>query len=62
MSIAKTLQVGDVRSLEFRGTANNVFNTVQYSSVDSLLGSRTFGEVLSTAPQRQITFFARYRF
>ncbi len=62
MTGAKTVSLGDVRSLELRAIATNVFNTVQYASVDSLLGSRTFGAVLSAAPQRRITFSARYRF
>jgi hypothetical protein len=43
-------------------TANNVFNTVQYSGIDTTLNSRTFGQVTSAAPMRRITFMARYRF
>ena len=31
MSLSKTMQLGDTRSMEIRATANNVFNTVQYS-------------------------------
>jgi len=32
MSLSKTMQLGDTRSMEFRGTASNVFNTVQYTA------------------------------
>ena len=32
------MQLGDTRSMEFRATANNVFNTVQYSGVDTNAG------------------------
>ena len=31
MSLSKTMQLGETRSFEIRATANNVFNTVQYS-------------------------------
>jgi hypothetical protein len=41
---------------------NNVFNTVQYSGVDSTLGSGTYGEVISTAAMRSFTFRGQYRF
>ena len=37
MSLSKTMQLGDTRSFEVRATADNVFNTVQYSGVDTTL-------------------------
>jgi len=61
-SLAKTVSLGETRSFEARITANNVFNTVQYSGIDTSLNSRTFGQVTSTAPMRRINFMARYRF
>jgi hypothetical protein len=62
MSLSKTAQLGDTRSLEVRATANNVFNTVQYSGVDTNVQSPTFGEVTSAAQMRAFTFIARFRF
>jgi hypothetical protein len=63
MSLSKTAQLGDTRSLEVRATANNVFNTVQYSGVDTNVTSPTFGEVTGAAtPMRQFNFVARFRF
>jgi trimeric autotransporter adhesin len=62
MSLSKTMQLGETRSMEFRATANNVFNTVQYSSVDTNVASPTFGQVLGTASMRQFNFLARFRF
>lgn len=62
MSLSKTEQLGDTRSLEIRATANNVFNTVQYSGVDTNVQSPTFGEVTSAAAMRSFTFLARFRF
>jgi hypothetical protein len=62
MSLSKTAQLGDTRSLEVRATANNVFNTVQYSGVDTNAASPTFSEVTSAAGMRSFTFLARFRF
>jgi hypothetical protein len=62
MSLSKTLHFGSTRSLELRGTADNVFNTVQYSTVNSSIGSLTAGQVTSAATMRQINFLARFRF
>jgi hypothetical protein len=62
MSASKSLRFGDTKTFEMRATADNVFNTVQYSGVDSTLGSGTYGQVTSTAPMRSFTFMGRYRF
>lgn len=69
MSLSKTVQLGDTRSFEFRATANNVFNTVQYSGVSTALPSSadagyssTFGQVISAAPMRSFQFTGRFRF
>jgi hypothetical protein len=61
-SLSRTVSLGELRSFEARVTATNVFNTVQYSGIDSTLNSRTFGQVTSAAAMRQFTFIARYRF
>jgi len=61
-SLSKSIRFGDMRSLEMRATANNVFNTVQYAGVDTTLGSATYGQVTSAASMRSFTFLARYRF
>jgi hypothetical protein len=62
MSLSKTQAMGDTRSLEIRATANNVFNTVQYSGVDTNVQSPTFGEVTSAAGMRSFAFRAQFRF
>jgi len=62
MSLSKTEQLGDTRSFEVRATASNVFNTVQYSGVDTNRASPTFGEVTSASQMRAFTFLARFRF
>ncbi len=62
MSLSKTVQLGETRSMEFRATANNVFNTVQYSGVDTSVDSLTFGQVTSAGTMRAFNFMARFRF
>jgi len=62
MSLSKTMQMGDTRSMELRATANNVFNTVQYAGVDTNMASPTFGQVLSAAAMRSFQFNASFRF
>jgi hypothetical protein len=62
MSIAKTMQLGDTRSMEIRATANNVFNTVQYTGVGTSLTSPTAGQVTSVGTMRNFNFTARFRF
>ena len=60
--ISRTLALGDTRSFEARVQANNVFNTIQYSGINTTLNSPTFGQVSSVASTRTLTFVARYRF
>jgi hypothetical protein len=62
MSLSKDIQMGDTRSFEMRATATNVFNTVQYSSVDTTIDSNTAGYVTSVKSMRQFNFMARFRF
>jgi trimeric autotransporter adhesin len=61
-SLSRTLQLGSTRSFETRLQANNVFNTIQYSGINTTLNSPTFGQVSSVASTRSLTFIARYRF
>jgi hypothetical protein len=62
MSLSKTISLNNTRSMEVRATAENVFNTVQYSGVDTNVSSTTFGQVTSTASMRAFSFMARFRF
>ena len=62
MSLSKTMQLGDTRSMEIRATINNVFNTVQYSGVDTNVASPSFGQVTSAGSMRSFQFTARFRF
>jgi hypothetical protein len=62
MSLSKTMQLGETRSMEFRATASNVFNTVQYSGVGTSLTSPTAGQVTSAGAMRSFQFTGRFRF
>jgi hypothetical protein len=62
MSMAKTFPFKGNKSLEFRLTANNVFNHPNYALVDTNLNSPTFGQVTSVGTMRQMLFSSRFRF
>jgi hypothetical protein len=61
-SLSRTFALGETRSLEARVTASNPFNTVQYSRIDVVQNSPTFGSVQTAAQMRTIQVQARYRF
>jgi hypothetical protein len=62
MALSKTMQLGETRSMEIRATIYNVFNTVQYTGVNTTVGTPTFGQVSSVGQMRQFQFMARFRF
>lgn len=62
MAFSKYVSFGGAKSVEFRATANNIFNLVQYNSVNTALDSPTAGRVSSAAAMRNIVIIARYRF
>ncbi len=62
MSLSKTFQFRDTKSFEVRMVANNAFNIVQYSGVNTQFDSTAVGQVTSARQMRTITFLARYRF
>jgi hypothetical protein len=62
MSLNKTIQIKEYRSLDLRITANNVFNYVNFSSLGTTVNSTTFGEVTGAGNMRRVTVQARFRF
>ena len=62
MGLNKTIQIKESRALELRISANNVFNTVRFTSINSVVNSFTFGEVTGTGGMRRVTMTARFRF
>ena len=62
MAFTKVIPLRESRLLEFRAQATNVFNIPNYSAIDSVVNSPTFGRVTSVGAMRQITMSARFRF
>ncbi|HEY6274431.1 MAG TPA: TonB-dependent receptor [Terriglobales bacterium] len=62
MALSKTIQIREMQSLELRLTANNVFNHANFTSIDTTLGSPTFGQVVAAGAMRTTQVTARYRF
>jgi len=62
MSLNRTIQVKESRALDLRISANNVFNTVRFTSINTVVNSFTYGEVTGTGGMRRVTMTARFRF
>jgi trimeric autotransporter adhesin len=62
MAFTKIFPLKESRVLEFRASASNVFNIPQYSSIDSVVNSPTFGRVTAVGVMRAIQLTARFRF
>ena len=62
MSLNKTIQIKEFRELDLRVSANNVFNNVHFTSINTVVNSFTFGEVTGTGNMRRVTMTARFRF
>jgi outer membrane receptor protein involved in Fe transport len=62
MSVSKTLLAKDTRALELRISANNVFNHPEYTSIGTIVGTPTYGQVIAAGSMRTVNLSARYRF
>jgi len=62
LGLTKNINLGTTRGLSIQVLANNVFNTVQFASIDSVVNSRTFGYVTAARPMRRLQLLLRFRF
>jgi outer membrane receptor protein involved in Fe transport len=62
MALNKTIQFKEIRALDLRISANNVFNNVHFTSLNTVVNSLTFGEVTGVSNMRRVTMTARFRF
>jgi hypothetical protein len=65
MALAKSLALGDSRSLLFRVESFNVFNHTQFNgpgAIDGDIGSSTFGNAISAAPPRILQGAIKFSF
>lgn len=61
-SLSKTVPIKDAKALEFRASATNLFNHANYSSIDTVVNSPTFGQVIGVGSMRKMQIQTRYRF
>jgi outer membrane receptor protein involved in Fe transport len=62
MALSKSFQFKDTMGLEIRAEANNVFNMAQFTSIDTVVNSPTFGQVVGVGASRRVQMSLRYRF
>jgi trimeric autotransporter adhesin len=62
LGITRNLTWGQTRGLSIQLLANNLFNTVQFAAIDTIVNSPTFGQVTSVRPMRRIQLLTRFRF
>jgi len=62
MAMTKVIPMGEARMLEVRAQASNVFNTPQFTVIDTTVNSPSFGRVTAAGNMRQMQLALRYRF
>ncbi len=62
MALTKVIPMKESRNLELRLQASNVFNHPQYQTIDTIVNSPTFGQVVGVGSMRTILMTARFRF
>ena len=59
--LTRNVTWGRTHGLSIQLLANNVFNTVQFGSIDTVVNSPTFGQVTAVRPMRRVQVLARLR-
>ena len=59
---SRDVRMGGNRALTLQLNASNLVNMVNYGTVDTVVNSPTFGQVLSVRPMRSMQFTMRFRF
>jgi hypothetical protein len=62
MSMSKNFQLKENTGFEIRADATNVFNTPQFTSIDTTVNSPTFGQIIGAGAQRRMSLNLRYHF
>jgi len=62
MAFTRSFPIREAQVFEIRAQAANIFNTPQYSAIDTIVNSPTFGQVVAVGPMRSFQLSARYRF
>jgi hypothetical protein len=61
MGLTRNVPLGGTRTLSIRVQAGNVFNTPQFTVIDTMVNSPTFGRVIATGPMRTVQIQMRFR-
>jgi hypothetical protein len=61
LGVTRSIAFGQTRSMTIQVLANNVFNTVQFASIDTVVNSPTFGQVTAVRPMRRVQLLLRFR-
>ena len=59
---SRDVRMGGNRAITLQLNATNLLNMVNYATVDTVVNSPTFGQVLSVRPMRSMQFTMRFRF
>jgi hypothetical protein len=62
LTFNRDMRIGGTRAVTLQVNASNLFNTIQWTSIDTNVNSVTFGEVTRFAGMRTITVNLRFRF
>ncbi len=62
MAMTKVFPLKENRFFEVRTSATNVFNRPQFTAIDTVVNSPTFGRVISVGAMRTVLMTARFRF
>ncbi|HEX2456711.1 MAG TPA: TonB-dependent receptor [Vicinamibacterales bacterium] len=62
MALSKNFNFSRSRGMTIRVQASNIFNNVEFSTIDTVVNSPTFGEVIGVRPMRSIQLLTRFRF
>jgi trimeric autotransporter adhesin len=62
MNLSKNVNFNRARGMTIRVQATNVLNSVQFSAIDTVVNSPTFGQVTSVRPMRSVQLVLRFRF
>jgi hypothetical protein len=62
LGVTRNITFGQTRGLSIQLLASNLFNTVQFASIDSIVNSPTFGQVTAVRPMRRMQLLVRFRF
>ena len=62
LGLTKNITFSQTRGVSIQLLASNVFNTVQFGSIDTVVNSPTFGQVTAVRPMRRMQILTRFRF